>query len=90
MSKHTKGPWFVVDHPASWTIQNKEGGAGECVAQSYGDSGKANAHLIAAAPQLYEAVMLFLNCRHSVNMGDPIAEAISKGLIAIAKAEGGQ
>jgi len=55
MSKeHTPGPWFVVGpHPSGdWTVQDKAGGGGQCIAQRYGDSSNANARLIAAAPEL--------------------------------------
>lgn len=35
-TKHT--PWFVIDHPNGWTIQDREHGGGSCIAQHYGDA----------------------------------------------------
>ena len=53
MTKHTQGPWFIVTHSNGWTIQNKESAT---IAQQYGDSSKANATLIVAAPDMLEAL----------------------------------
>lgn len=51
--RHTPEPWFVVAHPdGTWTIQSREEGAGECIAQKYGDSPLDNARIIGVAPGL--------------------------------------
>lgn len=55
----TPGPWFAVQHTNGWTIQDREGGCGEMLAQNYSSHDKtvgANARLIAAAPTLLEAL----------------------------------
>ncbi len=50
-TKHTPGPWFVIDHPNNdWSIQNREIGCGLAIARCYGNSSISNAHLIASAP----------------------------------------
>lgn len=56
--KWIAGPWFVVGpHPdGKWTIQDKDGGGGNCIAQQYGPASMETAHLIAAAPDLYEVL----------------------------------
>lgn len=50
--KHTKGPWRLEDNGANTRIETIEGkaigAAWEC------DDDFANAHLMAAAPELYE------------------------------------
>lgn len=46
-------PYFVIQHLNGWTIQNQEGGAGECVAQQYGDSSLETAYLLTLAANHY-------------------------------------
>lgn len=97
MSKHTPGPWWVEigDETESWAEQwprivseNYEVVGTEGL---YGDfeTDCANARLIAAAPELLEALML---CRehmyaHASNTDDGAFDALVK---AIAKATGEQ
>ena len=61
MSKHTPGPWRVVD---SWTDHMVEGQNGEEIIWQDGPHetptiNEANARLIAAAPDLLEALELY-------------------------------
>ena len=64
MSKHTPGPWFVIEHKNAdcvWTVQDKECGGGHAIALRYmigprDDEDVANARLIAAAPEMLEAL----------------------------------
>lgn len=91
--KHTEGPWFVVDNPPNnngSTDTSIYGGRGVYVADVYygyvGSEGIskveaiANAHLIAAAPDLLEALQYAL----------PYLERGELGMarVAIAKATG--
>jgi hypothetical protein len=51
------GLWYVVEHSdTTWTIQDRDGGAGKCIAQQYGKSSLANARLIASAPTMRAAL----------------------------------
>jgi len=85
MSKHTKSPWAV--HPTDSTIVVDKTGAD--VAGASGDYEnnyeelEANARLIAASPELLEAL------KHAVRWHDQLsANDIKKMEAAIAKAEG--
>lgn len=46
--------WKVVKHPDSWTIQTSDG---ECIARQYAESGLDKATMLAAAPDLVEALL---------------------------------
>lgn len=74
MSKHTPGPWVADDNEgfSMWKIYSRmspsgSGVQGPCVAEVIGDSAEAdaNALLIAAAPELLEALYIVDAC------GDP-------------------
>jgi len=92
--KHTMGPWYLDFDTVSTEPRRK----GYVLAQvSFGsidpDEVKANAHLIAAAPELLEACKLvaatFKRSNDSGNfLGDDEHEAWNKVDKAIAKAEG--
>ena len=89
MSKHTPGPWKTVarnypiadtgDYDGCWEVLT--GDPKKPIVQIWGDSDEdeANARLIAAAPDLLEAL------RDMVDHGD--ATAFAKARAAIAKAE---
>lgn len=57
--KHTPGPWRQRDDPADWLI---EGADGALLAKAYTNvmAAGANAQLIAAAPELAEALRRFV------------------------------
>lgn len=94
--RHTPGPWTftpAVNLAASFWI----GTDNECVACSYGYADQprniANAHLIAAAPDLLAALKRLLgkfeNCaRRAGNDDEVIADATAFARAAVAKAEG--
>ncbi len=89
MSKHTPGPWQWTQH-FDPTISIYKDGFGQ-IARLYDSSagtGKANARLIAAAPDLLDALEDLL---HEVGFGRVITEttASTKARAAIAKATGG-
>jgi len=97
MSKHTPGPWHVVDHhianryyvsvrhgdasigAASWDV------ARVTVRQTWRDQQIANAHLIAAAPDLLAALQAFADEIVPNNPNDPLW---INARAAIAKATG--
>jgi hypothetical protein len=81
MNKHTPGPW---------SVQYNDGmsadivGAHERVAITYATENQShNARLIAAAPEMYEALQAIIAAKEE---GFP--EALQMGRTAIAKAEG--
>lgn len=93
MSKHTSGPWIVVlgsvRHQYD-TVERVVAANGRRVMQGNhpfraDEEQLANARLIAAAPELLEAVWGLLRLAQSRVSGDP---AITKALAAIEKAEG--
>lgn len=90
-NKHTPGPWFGRPYHDPILIQGCDE-VGLCIAFSCGGGGqkrdefKANARLIAAAPDLLESVKALLGCMSLAGWdGDPIAV---KARAAIAKATG--
>lgn len=89
--KWTTGPWEVEqDDEGSWAVL-KSGSfvtfafPTECGA---GGSAKYNAHLIAAAPDLYEALEKVILVYHDDDLGDDLFEAIKEAMPALAKARG--
>lgn len=92
MSKHTPGPWKAVKTTNTpWSIVVNHDGPlpnehqGDLLTQISGlrwESDEANAHLIAAAPELLEALKRILENKFEPDKITCIAEA------AIAKAEG--
>ena len=93
---HTPGPWETreiagngANIPARMEIVAPEGeGAKKLIANIYGFSlpmGRANARLIAAAPELYEALVDLLGFLFH---GKKDRQAILRATAAIAKARG--
>jgi len=87
----TPGPWYIEEHnPGEFDITSGEGGKIIAMADCEGKEAKANAHLIAAAPELLEALKLVRDKyqEHFENM--PVAWQSVDNIIeaAIAKAEG--
>jgi len=63
-TKHTPGPWKAVQHPRehkwAWTIEGADGVVQSIARMGLVDDAQAvaaNAHLIAAAPAMYEALV---------------------------------
>ena len=95
-AKFTKGPWcisegegFSADLPAGYVIDYVENGLGDTVAMVATkekfpfDNLTANAHLIAAAPELYEVLSDAMERGGSIQMC-----LYDKALAALAKARG--
>lgn len=100
MSKHTPGPWavdadaypiFIYSESETWPLidelGNEEGCKGAFIANT-GDN-KANARLIAAAPDLLEALKDMLDGHEDACTGYGEGAA-DKARAAIAKATGGE
>lgn len=95
-AKHTPGPWQWTQH-FDPTISIYKDGFGQ-IARLYDSSvgtGKANARLIAAAPDLLEALKTLVpmldewHKEHPAHVGDKEPHAIKAASAAIAKATGG-
>lgn len=85
--KHTTGPWNIYFNSQDSIVIRKmflDGQESHVVAEC--NSGFANARLIAAAPELLEALIECLECEFSVTD----KAAITKARAAIAKATGEQ
>jgi len=93
-ARHTAGPWFVE----AWSTLEVVSGVGMTICRTTGvampltPEREANARLIAAAPEMYEALKYALRCfdRESYDLMkslDPV-QAIALAKHAIAKAEG--
>jgi hypothetical protein len=88
--KHTPGPWFnVADSYIHADYPNKNG---QHIATVWANGGEketvANAHLIAAAPELLEALLYFVLHGKDVVAYVASPEAYEKMTAAIAKATG--
>ena len=87
---HTPGPWAITDDFIG--VHDEQG---RCIADmdsegapdiGYGES-LANAHLIAAAPDLLAALSNII-LSSDANCGDSLANAIEAARVAITKAKG--
>lgn len=89
MSEHTPGPWAIyVNAPSDVVIRKMSKDGYELCAIARVSSGYANAQLIAAAPELLEALS---DCVAHMHWTQPQGEAaLKKAKAAIAKATGEQ
>lgn len=88
-NKHTPGPWTEHTFADEKFVEIRAGGGCRIVAHVFLDNGnrEANARLIAAAPELLEALLAFVATFDGVEVtpgGD-----VAKARAAIAKATGG-
>jgi hypothetical protein len=102
MSKHTPGPWAWANVPTSCGVCFKIGPlyvergteSHACIYADYPgkmalELGEANARLIAAAPELLEALKLCAAvCASETMHKTGLIDALEKALAAIAKVEG--
>lgn len=92
MSQHTKGPWHTdLDRP--WSVHAKDQRPVALTATNFDVvENHANARLIAAAPELLEALKLSIhNLEFRIKRGSASVEellAYTRACAAIAKAEG--
>ena len=102
MADFTPGPWKVVPEIDGWMADKKvvikmnDKRVAECWnsrGRKYHHEGaEANAHLIAAAPDMYEALdhIQYLHASGAFKLKDEDYIAICKVADALAKAEGGE
>ena len=85
MAKHTPGPWYSRNGSSPhFQGQIASESTGATVAISYSDEDGANARLIAAAPELLDALQNLLDaCEHWEDQNDPV---LSSARAAIVKA----
>jgi len=84
--KNAKGKWIMVSVADYTFIDEPENGTrdGQCICEMYGDDIEANARLIAAAPDLLEALKALVS-----DEGVTAPYTLQKKIYnAIAKAEG--
>lgn len=101
--KHTPGPWFIkpvsnATVEGNLNIIQTESPTGKGYHISYSTSwddnedtkieAKANANLIAAAPDLLEALQAMLSKAYKQNWNDQYPDEVSKAQAAISKALG--
>ena len=87
-TQHTPGPWAIyVNAPSDVVIRKMSKDGYELCAIARVSSGYANAHLIAAAPELLEALDAALKLIELVMPID--GDVTRKARAAIAKAKGG-
>ena len=89
MSKHTPGPWAIyVNAPSDIVIRKMSKDGYELCSIARVSSGYANARLIAAAPELLEALT---DCVEHMHWTQPQGEAaLKKAKAVIAKATGSE
>ena len=102
MSKHTPGPWVVVGSRTKYvearlvgSLMQEVAACGPTLAdEGYGQQQEANARLIAAAPDLLEALQdiaeYWNQDQNEAAMADACWHAIHTARAAIAKATGEQ
>jgi hypothetical protein len=93
MNKHTPGPWHVFKDSSIYS-KHADYTLAEMVAGMTVEEWDANARLMAAAPELLEALQSFLNWSDSVYYGEDtrreLVRAKDKARAAIVKATGEQ
>lgn len=93
--KHTPGPWHIgrgadglpIIHTAPDTFSSSGQGVAHVCKRTMCQEHTANARLIAAAPEMYEALRALIE-RSDANDGDGLLVAFDAARAAIAKAEG--
>jgi len=86
MSKHTPGPWVIVEDYGRFAVESKHHSV--CDVSDHDTRHEANARLIAAAPELLMACKVLLGClkKTLIDFGTEMDAACT----AIAKADSGE
>jgi len=96
-NQHTLGPWKAVQHSRehkwAWTIEGADGVVQSIARMGLVDDAQAvaaNAHLIAAAPAMYEAIKAALDYYRGVFTGNTVTDEMMSSKLeqALAQAEG--
>ena len=103
-AKFTKGPWKSHDHDEMDIVSESESFVGICTVYGYepdhtgfnvSDECSANAHLIAAAPEMYQAIenlLVELDAKHGISLESMIGVGLRRCLedayYPLAKARG--
>ena len=97
MSEHTPGPWTIEKCPKAtavtdgeswpWLVSYNDGEYEGCLALVQTQNAEANAKLIAAAPELLEALEMMLDMSEMGGFGKSAAEDTARAAIAKAKGE---
>lgn len=90
MSKHTPGPWGFDSFALREEIRAENNPLIATVCSVHCDSPeemRANAHLIAAAPEILEALEMMLEMSEMSGFGKAAAEDVARAAIAKAKGE---
>lgn len=88
MTQHTPGPWELVKQEDDFEIKHKVYFIGSVYDFNQFPENEANARLIAAAPDLLEALEYMIEEATSGQFSNPSEEEIQKARAAIAKAKG--
>jgi hypothetical protein len=90
MSEHTKGPWKAIDVHRGFIIEATDYAYDVAIVRNIGNhDNEANAALIAAAPELLQALKeIVKNCDDGFAV--ILGSLVEQGRAAIAKAEGKQ
>lgn len=87
MPDHTPGPWTAYEFGGRWFVSFQNDDSGPAVSiMSWPHQQKANAHLIAAAPEILAALKMAEPFLRRFGSSDE-ATAVEVALAAIAKAE---
>ena len=92
-SKHTPGPWWVYKRGSGIEVHAAHRGPGSdfCIApiNSWADDRLADARLISAAPELYEALQAIIARWDTPAWKDtePTADVINRARAALSKAQ---
>ena len=89
-TKYTKGTWQPKQFKNSVIVNSQDLTTQTIICQVYGDEdeARANIQLIAAAPELLDALQYLLNCNTKDRFKCELQDAINKAETAIKKAIG--
>jgi len=86
--KGTPAPWKLANGQKDMVVTDRPLGEGQIVAATYGDNMPENAMLIAAAPDLLDALLEMQRNGQKQGWNDKYESSMAKTRLAIAKALG--